>query len=123
MQLTNFLRDVGEDLQRGRVYLPTEDMEKFRVSEDDLRGARLTDDFIELMKFQIARARGLYEAADPGIPLLPPVAQKPVRMARILYSRILDRIEARNYDVFSGRARTSKIEKLQVAARVLMNLA
>lgn len=119
MQLTNFLRDVAEDAVRGRIYLPLEDLDRFSISEDDILGGRMSDRFARLAAFEIERARALYALADPGIPRLPVEVQKAVRLARILYSRILDRIEAREYDVFSGRARTGKIEKITVAAGVL----
>jgi phytoene synthase len=123
MQLTNFLRDVGEDVRRGRIYLPQEDLASFGVGEPEILAGIRSDRFINLMKFEIARARALYAVADRGIPMLPAEAQKAVRLARILYSRILDRIEDRKYDVFGGRARTSRTEKLAVAARVLAGFA
>ena len=121
MQLTNFLRDVGEDIRRGRLYLPLEDLASFGVTFEDIQSHRVTAEFANLMRFEIARARALYAMADRGIPLLPTYARRPVRMARILYSRILDRIEARNYDVFCGRARTSPLDKLQAAISTLRN--
>lgn len=122
MQMTNFLRDVGEDIRRGRIYLPIEDLMKFPGSEDAILHEELNADMIGLLKFEIERTRELYRAADVGIPLLPKNAQKAVKLARILYSRILDRIEERNYDVFNGRARTSRFEKLATAVRVLFGL-
>jgi len=122
MQLTNFLRDVGEDVQRGRIYLPQEDMARFGVTEEDILEGRKTEAFVSLMKFEIERARWLYETADTGIPLLPPHARKAVRLARVLYSRILDRIERNDYDVFTQRARTTKAEKIRLATRVVLGL-
>jgi phytoene synthase len=119
MQLTNFLRDIREDLDRGRIYLPREDLDHFGVSEKDLSSGRVSPAFRELMAFEIARARTLYTLADRGIPMLPTHARKPVRLARILYSRILNRIEENDFDVFSSRARTSKLEKIGVLAKVL----
>ena len=119
MQLTNFLRDVGEDARRGRIYLPQDELAAFGVGEDEILAGRMTDRFAALSRFQIERARRLYAQADSGIPQLPPEARKAVRLARVLYSRILDRVEERNHDVFGRRARTSKVEKLAVAARVL----
>ena len=119
MQLTNFLRDVGEDAARGRIYLPQDELAAFGVAEDEILAGAMSDRFAELAKFQIARARALYATADAGIPLLPPEARKAVRLARVLYARILDCVEERRYDVFGGRARTSRVEKLTVAARVL----
>jgi 15-cis-phytoene synthase len=118
MQMTNFLRDVAEDWQRGRIYLPVEDMEMFGVREVDIAAGEATDGFRALVRFEIERTRALYAAADPGIPLLPPRARKAVTLARVLYSRILDRIEAQDCDVFRGRARTSRIEKAVALARV-----
>ncbi|MGV3615328.1 MAG: phytoene/squalene synthase family protein [Fimbriimonas sp.] len=123
MQLTNFLRDVGEDARRGRIYLPQEDMASFGVVEEDILQGRVTEPFRDLLRFEIARARALYAVADEAIGLLPAQGQKPVRLARVLYSRILNRIEALDYDVFTTRARTSKVEKLMVALRVAAGLS
>lgn len=119
MQLTNFLRDVGEDVRRGRIYLPLEDLESFGVLEQDILESRKTEAFVALMKFQIARARALYAASDRGIAELPGRVRLAVKLARILYSRILDRIENSDFDVFSRRARTSRLEKGLVAIQVL----
>ena len=96
-QLTNFLRDVAEDLDRGRVYLPEED----------------------LARFEIDRIRDLYAVADTGIAMLPARSAACVRAARILYAAILDRIEERGYDVFSSRARVGTGRKLYTAVRCL----
>jgi 15-cis-phytoene synthase len=114
-QLTNFLRDVDEDLDRGRVYVPQEDLDRF-----DADPARRVVDgpWRRLMMFEIARGRELYASADRGIALLPPASARCVSAARILYSRILDRIEAADYDVFGRRARVSTIEKAAAVARI-----
>lgn len=118
MQLTNFWRDIGEDWrERGRIYLPLEDMGRFNYSEAMLQNGTVNDAFRALMQFQIARTQEYYASADLGIPALPADAQLPVRLARVLYSRILTKIEDNNYDVFTRRARTSKTEKLGVLAR------
>ena len=112
MQLTNFWRDIGEDwATRGRIYLPLEDMERFGYTEAMLAQNIVNDQFIELLRFEIARARAFYAASDLGIPAITPSCQMPVRLARVLYSRILDKIEANHYDVFTRRARTTKLEK------------
>lgn len=116
MQLTNFLRDVGEDALRGRIYLPSEDLEAFGVREHDILDRRTSPEFRQMMKFQIARARALYEIADGGIPLLPRESQRGVKLARVLYSRILDKLENQDFDPFVKRARTSKLEKLLAVA-------
>ena len=102
-QLTNFLRDVAEDLDRGRVYLPAEDLARFAA---DPWRRRVDDAWRELMRFEIDRCRELYRAADIGLTMLPGRSGRCVRAARVLYAQILDRIEDADYDVFSGaRAR------------------
>lgn len=117
MQLTNFLRDVKEDWNRGRVYLPLEDLKRFSYGEQDLGACVVDERFVGLMRFEIARARGLYACADGGMRYIPRGRRYPVVVARELYAAILDRIEARGYDVFSGRVATSRLEKIRVAAR------
>ncbi len=122
MQLTNFLRDIRADLaQRGRLYLALEDLRRCGVSERDLREGHLTPGVRALLQLYAGRARDLYAAADAGIPRLPPHARRAVRLSRILYAGILDRIEARQYDVFSKRASVGRLRKLWTAARVLLS--
>ena len=116
MQLTKFLRDVREDWERGRIYLPLEDLKRFEYSEEDLGSGRVNEAFVELMRFQIDRARMLYLVADKGIRSIPRGRRYPVIVARHLYAAILDSIEDLDYDVFSSRAETSLAKKLQVAA-------
>ena len=103
-QLTNFLRDVAEDLARGRVYLPLEDLDRFGVEVTDLERDIPTPALRELLAFQIRRARGHYTRAVKGIGLLTPSSRPCVRAAFQLYGGILDRIEAAGYDVLGGRA-------------------
>jgi 15-cis-phytoene synthase len=112
-QLTNFLRDVGEDLDRGRVYVPQQDLRRFGA---DPATRTVSPEWRALMQFEIERARMLYRLADTGIPLLPVRSARCIRAARVLYSEILDRIERRDYDVFSGRASVGTARKLRVAA-------
>lgn len=123
MQMTNFLRDVGEDVHRGRIYLPLEDMDRFGVTEGQILERRFDEKFAELMAFEIARTRGVYREADAGIALLGPRAQKAVLLARVLYSEILDEIEKVGGNVFAGRVRTSRGRKIQAAAQVMLNPA
>ena len=104
-QLTNFLRDVGEDLERFGV---------------DPRARRVTPEWRELMSFEVDRARELYRSADLGIDELPESSARSIRAARILYSEILERIEANDYDVFSRRARVPLGRKLAVAASMAL---
>lgn len=116
-QLTNFLRDVNEDLDRGRVYIPQEDVRRFGV---DLSRRECTPQFSELMKFEIARCRSLYASADNGIAMLPNRSARCIRAARVLYSRILDRIEQQQYDVFAKRASVSTVQKALMVARLVL---
>lgn len=115
-QLTNFLRDVGEDLDRGRVYLPQDDLER-HGADPWLR--RVTPAWRAMMAEQIGRNRGLYAEAQRGLPMLPPRSRRCVGAALVLYSRILRLIEAADYDVFAGRVRVSDMEKLGVTLRCL----
>jgi phytoene synthase len=120
MQLTNFLRDIGEDAQRGRIYVPQEDLARYGLKEADILEGKVSDRFVQFMQFQIERTRAMYRLADHGIPLLPARVRPAIKIARTLYAKILDKIEQRQYDVFSGRARTSTPEKLQAAALILV---
>lgn len=104
MQLTNVLRDVAEDWQNGRVYLPRDEMARFGVTEGHLEEGRVDEQWRSFMRFQLARARALYAGARPGVGLLNRDGRLAVTAALELYSRILDDIERRGYDVFSGRA-------------------
>ena len=116
-QLTNFLRDVGEDLDRGRVYMPTEDLERFGV---DITLRRATPEWKAFLAYEIERNRALYAYADTGIALLPPRSARCVGTARVLYSRILERVEAADYDVFSARARVPTVRKALTAAKIMV---
>jgi phytoene synthase len=115
-QLTNFLRDIAEDLDRGRQYVPQEDLLRFGV---DLAARKCTPQFVDLMRFEIARCRSLYRYAATGIALLPGRSARCVATAHDLYGRILDRIEVQGYDVYRQRARVPAAVKLAVAARHL----
>jgi phytoene synthase len=119
-QLTNFLRDVEEDLRLGRVYLPQEDLARFGT---DPHRRRVDDAWVDLMRFEIARCRSLYAEADRGIARLPPSSARCVRAARVLYSRILERIERQHYDVFTARARVPTWEKLATVGRLVVQPA
>ena len=116
-QLTNFWRDVGEDLRRRRVYVPQEDVRKFGAGPA-LAERRATPEWADLMRFEIERTRRYYASGDLGIPMLPPAGRRCIAGARHLYAGILDRIEAAGYDVFSSRVRVPTWRKLAVAARL-----
>ena len=119
-QLTNFLRDVDEDLDRGRVYVPQEDLRRFGVDLHAPGGRRVTPEWRACLAFEIARNRELYAHADAGIALLPPRSARCVGAARVLYARILDRIERAGYDVFTERVRVPTWRKALTTARVLV---
>jgi 15-cis-phytoene synthase len=116
-QLTNFLRDIDEDLDRGRVYLPQDDLQLFDV---DLERREVTPQWRAFMAYEIERNRALYSFADTGILLLPARSARCVGTARVLYAQILDQIERNGYDVFSGRARVPTWRKAATAARMMV---
>ncbi len=118
-QLTNFLRDIDEDLDRHRVYIPQEDIRRFGA-EAAFTTRTATPEFCALMRFEIARTRDLYRRADAGVGLLPGRFRRCVHAARVLYSEILDEIEAIDLDVFSSRARVPTRRKLAIAGRFLI---
>jgi 15-cis-phytoene synthase len=114
-QLTNILRDVGEDAkQRGRVYLPQEDLSRFGVSEEQIMNQQMNENYIQLMKFQIQRARMYYSRARRGVFMLAPASRLPVQSSLDAYGRILDKIEENGYDNFTKRAYVGKWEKLSM---------
>ena len=111
-QLTNILRDVGEDRGRGRIYLPQEDLERFGYSEEDLMAGRLNDAWRALMAFQLERARELFARSEAGVRWLSADARWPVWTSLRLYRGILDVIEQLDYDVFQNRAYVGRLGKM-----------
>ena len=103
-QLTNILRDVGEDRERGRIYLPQEDIEKFNYSEKELLNGEINNQWRRLMNFQLTRARDWFQKSEDGIKWLSADARWPVWTSLRLYRGILDSIERLDYDVFNNRA-------------------
>ena len=114
-QLANFIRDVGEDLERGRVYLPMAELRSYGVSRDMLERRLLTPQIIEALKFQIGRVRDLQNEANLGINLLSPDSQACIRAASELYCGIVDEVEKIDYQVFTTRAKTSTWRRARVA--------
>ena len=118
-QLTNILRDVGEDVTvRNRIYVPLEDLDRFRIAESEVvsgslvRSPGVVDDrWAEFMAFQIARARACFADAEAGVGGLDADARWPVWSALILYRQILDAVEANGYDNFTRRAYVTKWRK------------
>ncbi len=111
MQLTNILRDLKEDAALGRVYLPQEDLRSFGVSEEQIFANEINDNFIEMMRFQIGRARDYYQTGELGIGLLEKDSRFTVLLASRIYAQILNEIEKQNYDVFKVRAHTTSSQK------------
>ena len=114
-QLANFIRDVGEDLERGRLYLPLADLSRFGLTRADLEERVVTEPVRELLKFEIERVRRLEQASRPGIALLSPDSQPCIDAARVLYCGIADSVEKIDYQVFSERATVSVPRRAQVA--------
>jgi phytoene synthase len=116
MQLTNILRDLKEDAERGRIYLPQQELRDFGVSEEDILAGRLTDQLRALMRYQARRARKYFASGIRLLPLLPPRSRMCTAVLQGLYAEILSRIEEANYDVFSKRISLSTLEKTQLTA-------
>ncbi|GAB2662021.1 phytoene/squalene synthase family protein [Nocardia goodfellowii] len=114
-QLTNFIRDIGEDLARGRVYLPQEDLARFEVTTDDLAARHPNAAVRRLIEFEIARTRDIYAYAWGGIRMLEPASRPCIETALHLYSGILDAIEAADYDILHRRAKVGIARRLAVA--------
>jgi phytoene synthase len=120
-QLTNILRDIREDAERGRIYLPSEDLRRFGVSEADLHAGNRTDSLLRLMRFEAARARAYYDESMPLLDLVHPRSRPSLWALIAIYSRLLERIEATNYDVFSRRVRLSSLEKSWILVQALLS--
>jgi phytoene synthase len=115
-QLANFIRDVGEDLDRSRVYLPKKELQNFGVDRKMLESRVLTPEIVEALKFQIARVKRLQVQAAPGIQLLEPSSRPCIEAASTLYCGIVEEVEKINYDIFNKRAKTSTARRLRVAS-------
>jgi phytoene synthase len=114
-QLANFIRDVDEDLDRGRVYLPLKELGQFGVTREMLEERVLTPEIIEALKFQIARVRQLQAEAADGIKMLEPSSRPCIDAASTLYCGIVDEVEKIGYDIFNHRAKTSTARRIRVA--------
>jgi phytoene synthase len=116
-QLANFIRDVGEDLDRGRVYLPQDELAQFGVDREMLEARKLTPQIVAALKFQIERVRQLQREATPGILQLEPSSRPCIEAASELYCGIVDEVEAIGYDIFNKRAKTSTARRMRVAGK------
>jgi phytoene synthase len=114
-QLANFIRDVGEDLDRGRIYLPLDELKSFNVDEEMLKERVITSEIKEALKFNIARVRQMQREAAPGIKLLAPESRACIEAASELYCGIVDEVEKIDYQIFTKRAKTSTARRLSVA--------
>jgi phytoene synthase len=119
-QLANFIRDVDEDLDRGRVYLPIKELAQFGVTREMLEERVLTPEIIEALKFQIARVRQLQAEAAPGIVMLEATSRPCIEAASTLYCGIVDEVEKIGYDIFNQRAKTSKARRIRVAGKAFI---
>ena len=119
-QLSNFIRDVGEDLRRGRVYLPQEDLDRFGVTRADLAHGVVTPPIRALLRFEIDRTRRLYAAAQPGVAMLDPTSRDCVQTAITLYGGILAEVERVDYQVLTGRVRVPTTQRARVALPALI---
>ncbi|TRZ71798.1 MAG: phytoene/squalene synthase family protein [Streptomycetaceae bacterium] len=113
-QLANFIRDVGEDLDRGRIYLPIEELADHGVTREMLEARVLTPQIVSALKFQIDRVRQLQREATPGISMLAPNSRPCIEAASELYCGIVDEVEKIGYDIFNHRAKTSTPRRLKV---------
>ena len=114
-QLANFIRDVDEDLDRGRIYLPLDELASFGVTKEMLHRREVTPELVGALKFQIARVRQLQAEAQAGIRLLDPASQPCIQAASDLYCGIVDEVEKINYQIFTKRATTSTWRRIKVA--------
>ena len=122
MQLTNILRDIKEDYQMGRIYLPAEELKWFEYTEGDIAGLNMNENFAMMMRFNIDRARAYYELSTHGFPYLTNDGSRTtVVLMYKIYSRILNEIEAYGYDVYSDRRFVSTAEKLKLTGLYLIN--
>jgi phytoene synthase len=113
-QLANFIRDVDEDLDRGRIYLPIEELAEHGVTREMLEARKLTPQIVSALKFQIARVRQLQAEATPGIAMLSESSRPCIEAASELYCGIVDEVEKINYEIFNNRAKTSTARRLKV---------
>jgi len=119
-QLTNILRDIREDAEKGRIYIPAEDLRRFGVTEDDLRAGLRDEKFLRMMRFEAARARQYYTESSPLLDLIHPRSKSSLQALISIYSRLLERIEGTNYDVFTRRVRLSALEKTRIVVRAFV---
>ncbi|MEN9692403.1 MAG: hypothetical protein RLZZ330_47 [Actinomycetota bacterium] len=119
-QLANFIRDIGEDLERGRIYLPLSELRQFSVTPETLNNRVVDDNLRNALRFQIARVHELEQRSRAGITLLEPSSQPCIEAARILYCGIANQVEKIDFDVFNKRAKVPNWKRLTVAGLALI---
>ncbi len=120
MQLTNILRDVKEDKEMGRIYLPSDEMREFGVSEEQIIDERFDGEFKNFMIYQVERACSYYQAAEPGIDLLNKKSRFSIRAASRIYGGILKKLEEVDYNPFKGRVFVPKSEKINILIKEIL---
>lgn len=120
LQLTNILRDIKSDADKGRIYLPLEDMRRFNYHENDLIGNKYNDEFIKLMKFECERARYFYNEANKNLTEEDKGLMFSARIMEHIYFRVLKKIEQKNYNVFDKKISVSKFKKILITAGVFI---
>jgi phytoene synthase len=124
MQLTNILRDIHDDYKMNRVYIPQDELSGFGYSEEDIGNKVINKNFISLIKHQIERAKQLYDVAEKGIPYLTNDGSRTTVVLMLkIYSGILNKIEEKKYDVYSGRVYVSRAEKISIMTKYLLNFS
>lgn len=124
MQLTNILRDIGDDYKMDRIYIPQDELAKFGYSEEDIKKKNINQNFISLLKYQIERAREFYSLAESGIPYLTDDGSRTTVVLMLkIYSGILNKIAENNYDIYTRRVFVSKTEKLVITGKYLLNFS
>ncbi|MCF7873348.1 MAG: phytoene/squalene synthase family protein [Candidatus Omnitrophica bacterium] len=122
MQLTNILRDIKEDFKRGRIYLPKDDLKKFNISQNNLKKEIVDDNFVNFMKFQINKARKLYQESEKGIKFITGCrCRLTIYLMKNIYAAILDKIEQNQYNIFKKRAYTTISDKILISLSTVLN--
>jgi phytoene synthase len=120
LQLTNILRDIKKDIENGRVYIPEEDLEKFKYSKEDISKNLYNENFVNLIKYEINRAKSYYEKANKYLDSVDYNTMLPARIIDKTYFKILKKIEKKNYNIYSGSVRLSKILKIIISIGVFL---
>ncbi|MCC7201875.1 MAG: presqualene diphosphate synthase HpnD [Nitrospirae bacterium] len=122
MQITNILRDIKTDAEKGRIYLPAEDLSKFNYTEEELLSSSYNKAFVELMKFEAQRAWSFYNRAEKTLPREDRQSMVAGEIMRVIYSRLLNKIEASNYNVYESTPQLSKSQKIYIALSTWINI-